>query len=318
MINSVRNTVLTVLNKNNYGYISPSDFNLMAKQAQMEVFEEYFADYNDTINRENVRPSNAPSAIVLASNSGYADKKKGIEEAIEIFSTTKFLAHSSGNLFFLPSLTTTGDDYYLLNKVLCYPVLLASGNNTSVLLNSLVDAGANFVALGVAPGDVVTNTTTGATAIATVVTATTITLSADIFTAFPEGYSVFDESVVNEAEKVGHSKITMLNNSLLTSPTIHFPAYTQESDLMSVFPRAINTKGQIQCQYIRYPKDPKWTYVSLTNGEPSFDQSQLDYQDFELPLEDEPKLVYKILQLAGLSIREAGVVAGAKAEEQEL
>ena len=36
MINSVRNTVLAIINKNNYGYISPSDFNLFAKQAQLE------------------------------------------------------------------------------------------------------------------------------------------------------------------------------------------------------------------------------------------------------------------------------------------
>ena len=42
MINSVRNTVLAILNKNNYGYISPSDFNLFAKQAQMDIFEDYF------------------------------------------------------------------------------------------------------------------------------------------------------------------------------------------------------------------------------------------------------------------------------------
>ena len=39
MINSVRNTVLSVLNKNNYGYVSPSDFNLYAQNAQVEIFE---------------------------------------------------------------------------------------------------------------------------------------------------------------------------------------------------------------------------------------------------------------------------------------
>ena len=50
MINSVRNTVLGILNKNNYGYISPQDFNLYAKQAQLELFDEYFSDYNTAIN----------------------------------------------------------------------------------------------------------------------------------------------------------------------------------------------------------------------------------------------------------------------------
>ena len=57
MINSVRNTVLAILNKNNYGYISPQDFNLYAKQAQLELFDEYFAAYNSAINDENRRTS---------------------------------------------------------------------------------------------------------------------------------------------------------------------------------------------------------------------------------------------------------------------
>ena len=55
MINSVRKTVQAVLNKNNYGYISPDDFNLYAKQAQMEIFEEYFTAYNKVVNMENAR-----------------------------------------------------------------------------------------------------------------------------------------------------------------------------------------------------------------------------------------------------------------------
>ena len=45
MINSVRQTVMSILNKNNYGYISPSDFNLFAKQAQLDLFEDYIYSY---------------------------------------------------------------------------------------------------------------------------------------------------------------------------------------------------------------------------------------------------------------------------------
>ena len=46
MINSVRNTVLAIINKNNYGYISPSDFNLFAKQAQNDKYDEYYYNNN--------------------------------------------------------------------------------------------------------------------------------------------------------------------------------------------------------------------------------------------------------------------------------
>lgn len=314
MINSVRNTVLSILNKNNYGYISPSDFNLFAKQAQLDIFEDYFYQYNYQINKENAR----------ASGTGYADITKGYEEVINIFSVDNFLLHNISNKFFTPSQTTTNDDYYLLNKVLVYTRLLASGSNTSLQVGDLVDNTINFVSAGVNVGDIVGNTTTNQTAFVQSLTGTdTLVLTdgngntADIFKNFPEGYVVYDDSVVNEAEKVTHSKITMLNNSLLTAPSTMFPAYTQQEPNLSLFPPSINTIGAVQCQYIRYPNDPKWTYVDLIGGEPSFDQSQSDFQDFELSISDEPTLVLKILQYAGMSIREVAAVQFGQGLEQK-
>ncbi len=300
MINSVRNTVLSILNKNNYGYISPSDFNLFAKQAQLDIFEDYFYQYNYQLNKENARQS----------GTGYADITKGYGEVINIFSETNFLSHNNNNKFFTPSQTTTSDDYYLLNKVLVYTRLLASGlNDTVVSANELRDTTGDFIALGVQVGDVVGNITTNTTAIVTNVNSPSIlTLDANIFLVSGNQYVIYDDSVVNEAEKVTHSKITMLNNSLLTAPSTMFPAYTQEEPTLSLFPASVNTIGAVQCQYIRYPKDPKWTYVNLIGGEPSFDQSQPDFQDFELSISDEPTLVLKILQYAGMSIRELQAV----------
>ena len=108
MINSVRNTVLAIINKNNYGYISPSDFNLFAKQAQLDLFDEYFINYNQQINEENAR----------ISGTGYADIKLGYEEVIDTFSITSTLTQNAGNIYiiFHPQ-STTGTDYYLLNTV---------------------------------------------------------------------------------------------------------------------------------------------------------------------------------------------------------
>jgi len=240
MINSVRNTVLAIINKNNYGYISPSDFNLFAKQAQLDLFDEYFYNYNQQINEENARMS----------GTGYANIKLGYEEVIDSFSITEYLTQKTLNtsIYFLPSTNTTGSDYYLLNKVLCY----SAGN------------------------------------------------------------------LLGEAEKVSHNKITLLNSSLLTSPNTTFPAYTQEGQSITVFPTTINSGQDVQAQYIRYPKDPKWTYVTLYNGEPLFDQTAADYQDFELPIDDSNDLVAKILQYAGISIREQEVVQYGLTDEQQL
>jgi hypothetical protein len=244
MINSVRNTVLAILNKNNYGYISPSDFNLFAKQAQLEIFEEYFSEYNDAINKENAR----------VSGTDYANVRKALEEAIELFAMTSTLTQfaAASNRYYLPSVTTTGFDYFMINKILVY------------------DGSSN-----------------------------------------PRVFK-------GEADKVTHGKITMLINSNLTAPTETYPAYTQEGSVLTVYPSTINLANEVDASYFRYPKDPKWTFTTLTNGEPVFNQSAgLGYQDFEIPIEDEIKVVVKILQYAGMSIREIEAVQFGGAEEQK-
>jgi glutathionyl-hydroquinone reductase len=238
MINSVRNTILAILNKNNYGYISPADFNLFAKQAQLDIFDDYFYQYNQLINKENAR----------LSGTGYADIRKGYEEVIDMFSETKTLNQNLLNQYFLPSQTTTGDDYYLINKVLC-----SSG--------------------GVYQG---------------------------------------------EAEKVSNSKITMLNLSNLTAPTFQYPAYNLEGSFITIYPAQFNGATDVQAQYIRYPKTPNWTYLTVANGDPAFNQSNADFQDFELSPDDETSLVFKILQYAGISIRDIQEAQfGAEQEQME-
>ena len=306
MINSVRNTVFSVLNKNNYGYISPQDFNLFAKQAQLEIFENYFSNYNTAINKENAR----------VSGSEYADITKGIEESIDTFSEIKNFDQKNYNKYFTPSQITTGDDYYLLNKVLAYTTFRVSGESDPSGDNELIDAAASFTTT-VSVGDIVVNIATLDKAeILAIVSDTELTLDENIFTPLGDDYSIFKNESY-EAEKVTNSKISMLSNSLLTAPTKTFPAYSLNSDSITVLPKTINNPGQIFSQYIRYPKDPKWTYSTLASGEPVFDQSQSDYQDFELPIDDEVSLITKILQYSGMQIREAQVVQFANLEEQK-
>lgn len=233
MINEVRQNVLAILNKNNYGYISPADFNLFAKQAQLEIFENYFYDYDYTINKQNA----------MRSGDGYADILKGLEEVIDTFSRTDTLTQISNNNYSAPS------DYYLINKVIY--------NNT-------------------------------------------------------------------EVERVSQSKVLYLTSSLLTAPSTSYPAYvlggataSAEGNTITVYPVTITGATDVSAQYIRYPLDPNWTYVNLSGGEPVFDQSNADYQDFELPQSDMYNLIMKICEYAGVTIREAQVVQYAQSEEAQ-
>ena len=308
MINSVRNSVLSILNKNNYGYISPSDFNLYAANAQMELFEDYFGMYNKIINAENMRQS----------GDNYANLEKPVAEVLEYFLVTDYLSQVSANTFYTPSLITTGNESFMLLKLLCYPKKLKSGTNSSVVVNQLVDSTAFFLTNGISPGDRVVNLNTGIIgSVVTVLSNTVLTLDSDIFTTTPVGYTVLSSFVIREAEKVSSAIITTLVNSPLTSPSLEYPSYVTNGLNITVYPTTINNKGQVQANYFRYPKVPKWTYSTLTGGEPSFNQSQPDYQDFELPQEDEYKLIMKILQYCGISIRENDVIAFANGQEQK-
>ena len=306
MINTVRNTVLAIANKQNFGYISPSDFNLYAKQAQLDLFENYFYRYNEWISKQNAR----------ISGSGYADIVKNLEEVIDTFSVEGALFKSDSNVYKMPNEDNNDSDYYLLDKVLVYNNKITSGSLTTLGATVIEDSSANFISSGVLAGDVVATISDDVVRYRTVLnvqSATSLLLSGSLTLSSPL-YAVYNNSY-REAERVSHSKINLLSMSNLTAPKINTPAYTQSELTVSIYPISVNGVGQVKSQYIRKPKDPKWTYTNLSGGEPAFNQGATDYQDFELPVSDEPRIISKILQYVGISIREADVYQAGTNEE---
>jgi hypothetical protein len=224
MINDVRNTVLSIISKDNRGFITPLEFNQFAKQAQLEIFGQYIFNYSNAINKQNARMH----------GEGYTDIPKNMAEVIDSFSVFNSLNYNVvTNKFNLPT------DYFFLDKVIY--------NNST------------------------------------------------------------------EVEKVSHRKILNLVNSNLTAPTAAYPVYTIDQNGILVYPTSITTN--ITSQYLRYPKDPVWTYTTTPAGDPLFYPGAAEYQDFELPLDDFANLVIKILEYSGISIGDQEVVSAAKAEE---
>ena len=224
MINDVRNTVLSIISKDNRGFITPLEFNQFAKQAQLEIFGQYIFNYSNAINKQNARMH----------GEWYTDIPKNMAEVIDSFSVFSPLPYNG-----ITSRFTLPNDYFFLDKVIY-------NNNT-------------------------------------------------------------------EVEKVSHRKILNLVNSNLTAPTAAYPVYTMDQSGILVYPTTINTN--VTSQYLRYPRDPQWTYLVDGFGDPFFNPSDSNYVDFELPLDDFANLVIKILEYAGISIREQDVVSAAKAEE---
>ena len=227
MINEVRNTVLFMLNKDNNGYISPEQFNLYARQAQLERQYEYFNDFSLSVNKTNNH----------LNTTGHSDIAKRREEVIDLFTEQSVLVFNGTTLrFVIPS------DKYSMGTV----------------------------------------------------------LKSDFKT---------------EIDLVSHHKIPYLISSLDTTPDDGYPVYSIFGNEIQVYPSTINVTGDVIANYVRFPKDPKWTYTSITNGDPLFNPGASGYQDFELPKDDEINLIMKILLYSGVEIRDPQVIQIAQSEE---
>lgn len=62
MIDTIYKTLLTIINKENQGYVSPTEFNLLANNVQNEIYRGYFDDINRDQNRENKGLTNKGAA----------------------------------------------------------------------------------------------------------------------------------------------------------------------------------------------------------------------------------------------------------------
>ena len=118
-----------------------------------------------------------------------------------------------------------------------------------------------------------------------------------------------------KAEQINISELAVLEDSPLTKPTQKRPVfiYNSYSGGIRIYPNPLST-AELVVSYIRKPKKAKWTYV-VVNEKPLYNPGATDHQDFELHYSDKNELVGKILQLAGVSIKDYNLTQVAAQEE---
>lgn len=113
-IDTVYQKVLAIANKEQRGYITPQEFNLLAEQAQMLIFEQYFYDLNQ-FNRAG------------GNGMEYGDMMSILEEKVSLFEKyNQDLASNTANRGKLP------DDCYRLGQV-----QFGSFNSANVVVEKL-------------------------------------------------------------------------------------------------------------------------------------------------------------------------------------
>jgi len=85
-VNTVYRTVLSILNREQRGYITPDTYNRFARMAQLDLLEKAFLDYNRYLIRKETG----------SVNDEYANLAKLTKEKIDIFSTSSTLNFTNG------------------------------------------------------------------------------------------------------------------------------------------------------------------------------------------------------------------------------
>jgi len=124
-----------------------------------------------------------------------------------------------------------------------------------------------------------------------------------------------------EIEKIEQNHIHHINNSPLTAPTLKRPVYVRSNttgngeNVITVYPisDAITT-AKVKCNYIARPQTVEWAYTIVLN-EALYNAT--NSQNFELHDSEESELVIKILELAGITIKDPQLYPIAAQEEAQ-
>jgi len=236
-VNKVYQKVLALANKEQRGYITPQEFNLFADQAQMDIFEQYFYDFEQRQRR-------------AGNESEYADILTNIDEKISLFEE--------------------------------YDKTIGTQTNSGECLVS--NDIPNLYRLGIVKINY---------------------------------YSTSDYDCV--VDQIQAKDLINFEKSALVKPTKSRPVYVKYSKsdagiVIRIHPTP-SSADSIYVNYIRNPRSPNWTYLISQGKAALFNASASDLQDFELHPSEETNLVIKILQLAGVSIKDPNLVQIANQEE---
>lgn len=115
----------------------------------------------------------------------------------------------------------------------------------------------------------------------------------------------------SEVEHVNKNEYLYVTSSPLSKPTNNFPIYTRDTSGIKVYGASEITTG-VTFQYVKKPAKAIWNYTEV-NGEALYDANGA--VDFELHEAEETDLVIKILQLAGVLIKDPSVYQIGSTEE---
>ena len=302
-INKVYTTVQALLNKEQRGYLAPTEFNRFAEQAQLEIFEGYFYDKSHFLTSR--KGTDGMQVMNL-------DEKLNLfmvhEDASELMLTNNrftlpgtvyrlcdvYINEADGTERIVAEIPHKGSRYIRNSSKLkpspTFPKYKRYGNDLEVYPSM--------------PSDIdyfpVTSTDAGLT----------YTLEYDDITSITRvSYSYVDTNGEYITVELTSNDYSIAGNIITITSAINPGDLRSEDEPPSLRVEYIFTSS-ITIEYYKRPDNPVWGYV----GDSIYSSSRST--DFEIHPSDQYVLVIKILELAGAEIKDANVVQYAMQEQQ--
>jgi len=310
-VNTVYQTVLLILNKEQRGYMTPVEFNKIGAQSQLEIFETYF----DSLNQQLRVPQ---------ANTDYADRVVNLDEKISIFKEIgNATSISSSNVFTLPQqfsgtssvlnmvtapTQTAAQTQYVIGNTAGNVTISADQANNGVIQvfqNGILVANSLYSLSGKNINYYSNPATAGQTILVNYYPKEFYRLGQVLYQvgALP----------TEELQRVDRGELYHLLSSNLTKPTTTNPIYTYENNQLTVYPTSINSG--LSVSYIRKPIPPVWNFVLGTNN--SYVYNAATSCNFELHSAEQTELILKILLYAGVVVKNPEIIQVAASQIQQ-
>lgn len=290
-VDKVYKTVLLIINKEQRGYLTPDEFNKIATQVQLEIFESYF----ETLNQQMRLPQN---------ESEYGDRYKTVQEKLDIFKVLGDATYvaSNPNYFNTPNsgVASGTQTFATVNNQTAYTLTTITqaqveDSNVIVTLN-----GVAYTNYNITGGTF--NLTAGSIAAGSTL----------LITLYPQDFYKLGTVLYKddkEVQCVERNELAQMNMSTITKPSEYFPVYVYEDKKIIIYPQTINSN--ISVTYVRKPSDVMWNFTTPT-GYYVWDPTTS--VDFELDVSEQSTVILEVLKYAGVTIKDPAIVQAAAQE----
>lgn len=317
-VNTVYTTVLSILNKEQRGYITPDEFNKLATQVQLDIFENYFEDLNQQLR-------------VPQTDNTYANRQKNIDNLISIFKTISGLTRTPEGAIVSFTVNNFGTQFTPGNY---QGEQLVSGESSSRFTVNSVDSVTGAIT-NLSLGSGGSNYITGSPVILTSPGGGTdceinvLSVNFEDYFTGPTDVHRIGSVIYNstkELQRVQRDELLHLNLSKYTKPTITYPVYLYEQSTAGsngantgqphvyVYPKNLyqefNANALFTISYIRKPNNVQWGFsVNQTLGNYIYDPTTSI--QFELDATEQTEVILRVLAYAGVVIKDPQIVQAA-------